>query len=64
VGSCRRDMLDHVIPLSERHLLRLGHEYIRYYHEDRTHIGLNKETPSAWSSRGHLCQARCGPCRE
>jgi hypothetical protein len=40
VGGCRREMLDHIIPLSERHLLRLGHEYIRYYHEDRTHIGL------------------------
>ena len=42
VGSCRREMLDHVIPLHERHLLRLGLEYITYYHEDRTHIGLNK----------------------
>jgi hypothetical protein len=39
-------MLDQVIPLNERHLLRLGHEYIRYYHEDRTHIGLHKETPA------------------
>jgi hypothetical protein len=28
-------VLDHVIPVHERHLLRLGHEYIRYYHEDR-----------------------------
>ena len=47
VGSCRREMLDHVIPLHERHLLRLGHEYIGYYHEDRTHIGLRKKTPAA-----------------
>jgi hypothetical protein len=39
-------MLDHVIPLHERHLLRLGHEYISYYHEDRTHIGLSKKTPA------------------
>ncbi len=46
VGSCRRELLDHVIPLNERHLLRLGHEYIRYYHEDRTHLGLDKETPA------------------
>jgi putative transposase len=47
VGSCRREMLDHVIPLNERHLLRLGREYIAYYHHDRTHIGLQKETPLA-----------------
>jgi len=26
VGSCRREMLDHVIPLHEQHLLRLVHE--------------------------------------
>ena len=45
VGSCRRDLLDHVIALNERHLRRLLSEYVRYYHEDRTHLGLNKETP-------------------
>ena len=39
-------MLDRVIPLNERHLLRLGHEYIRYYRQDRPHIGLDKETPA------------------
>jgi len=22
------------------------HEYIRYYHGDRTHLGLSKETPA------------------
>jgi putative transposase len=45
VGSCRRDLLDHVIVLNERHLKRLVREYIRYYHEDRTHLGLAKDTP-------------------
>jgi transposase InsO family protein len=45
VGSCRRDLLDHVIVLNERHLRRLLFEYVRFYHEDRTHLGLNKETP-------------------
>ena len=34
VGSIRREMLDHVIPLNGRHLMRLSHEYISYYHED------------------------------
>ena len=45
VGSCRRDLLDHVIVLNEGHLKRLLREYIRYYHEDRTHLGLAKDTP-------------------
>jgi transposase InsO family protein len=46
VGSCRRDLLDHVIVMNERHLKRLMAEYIRYYHEDRTHLGLAKDTPA------------------
>lgn len=45
VGSCRRDLLHHVIVLNERHLKRLMAEYIRDYHEDRTHLGLAKDTP-------------------
>ena len=46
VGSCRRDLLDHVIVLNERHLKRLMSEYVLYYHEDRTHLGLAKDTPA------------------
>jgi putative transposase len=46
VGSARRELLDHVIPLNEFHLRRLGREYLAYYHQDRTHIGLNKNTPA------------------
>jgi transposase InsO family protein len=46
VGNCRRDLLDHVIVLNERHLKRLMTEYIRYYHDDRTHLGLKKQTPA------------------
>jgi len=45
VGSCRRDLLDHVIVVNERHLKRLMGEYVRYYHDDRTHLGLDKGTP-------------------
>jgi hypothetical protein len=40
------DLLDHVIVLNERHLKRLMNEYIHYYHEDRTHLGLDKQTPA------------------
>lgn len=45
VESCRRDLLDHVIAVDEAHLKRLLTEYVTYYHEDRTHLGLNKQTP-------------------
>ena len=46
LGSCRRDLLDHVIILNEPHLKRLMSEYVSYYHEDRTHLGLAKDTPA------------------
>lgn len=34
VGSCRRELLDHVIPLGERHFKRLLLEYVGYYHSE------------------------------
>ena len=46
VGSVRRELLDHVVVLNERHLCRMLTEYVAYYHDDRTHLGLDKETPS------------------
>lgn len=59
VGSCRRDLLDHVIVLNERHCKRLITEYIRYYHDDRTHLGLNKQTPSdRRAAKGPIANAR------
>jgi transposase InsO family protein len=45
VCNCRRDLLDHVLVLNERHLKRLMNGYVRYYHDDRTHLALAKETP-------------------
>jgi putative transposase len=45
VESCRRDLLDHIIAVNERHLKRLLSEYVGYYNEDRTHLGLRKGTP-------------------
>jgi putative transposase len=44
VESCRRDLLDHVIAVNEGHLKRLLSEYVRYDHEDGTHLGLGKGT--------------------
>jgi putative transposase len=30
---------------NEAHLIRLVKDYVSYYHDDRTHDGLNKDTP-------------------
>src|SRR5436309_8454310 len=49
IGSCRRDLLDQIIAMNERHLKRLLSEYVRYYHRDRTHLGLEKATPNGRS---------------
>ena len=54
VGSCRREMVDHIIPLNEEHLRRLGREYLSYYHGDRTHKGLGKQTPAGRSVESRL----------
>jgi len=45
IGTIRRDCLDHVIVLNERHLRRVLKEYLTYYHESRTHLGLRKDVP-------------------
>jgi putative transposase len=52
VGSCRRDLLDNVIVLNELHLKRLMNEYVSYYHDDRTHLGLTKQTPMKRKAAG------------
>lgn len=45
IGSVRRDCLDHVIVLNERHLKRLLRAYFSYYHAARTHLALDKQCP-------------------
>ena len=46
IGSIRRECLDHVIVLNERHLCRVLASYFDYYHGSRTHLALSKDTPS------------------
>ena len=45
VGSCRREILDHVIAWNEPHLRRLIHDYVTFYHDDRIHDSLKKDAP-------------------
>src|SRR5207245_6897682 len=45
IGTLRRELLDHVIVLSEGHLRRRLRSYLRYYHGSRTHLALDKDAP-------------------
>jgi len=45
VGTLNRECLNHMIILNERHCFRVIKSYLEYYHRDRTHIGLGKDTP-------------------
>ena len=58
IGSIRRECLDHVIVLDERHLRRILREYVDYYHSCRTHLSLEKDAPEQrpvqWPSMGRV----------
>jgi len=45
IGSIRRECLDHVIVLNERHLLRVLGSYASYYQASRTHRSLDGDCP-------------------
>jgi putative transposase len=45
IGTMRRDCLDFVIPLNERHLHRILKEWINHYHEGRPHMSLGPGIP-------------------
>jgi transposase InsO family protein len=45
VGTLRRELLDHLIVVGERHLLRAVRDYVAYYNGDRPHMSLGGEAP-------------------
>ena len=45
IGSLRRECLDYVVVLGEKHLRRIMRHYVSYYHGARTHLALEKDTP-------------------
>jgi len=47
LGSVRRECLDHVLVLGERHLRRVLHDYVAYFNMARPHQGLQQRTPVA-----------------
>jgi putative transposase len=45
IGSVRRECLDHMLIINERHLYRLIDEYVAYYNQARPHQGLGQRIP-------------------
>jgi transposase InsO family protein len=45
IGSIRRECVDHIIVLGERHLRHVLLSYMKYYNEVRTHLSLEKDAP-------------------
>jgi putative transposase len=45
IASIRRECLDHVLVLSERHLRHTLTRYFADYHRARTHLALQKDAP-------------------
>jgi transposase InsO family protein len=63
IGSIRRECVDHIIVLGERHLRHVLLSYMQYYNEVRTHLSLNKDAPvsRAVDRAGHiLCRPILG----
>jgi hypothetical protein len=45
IGSIRREVLDYVVVLGERHLRHVLLSYMTYHDEARTHLSLDKDAP-------------------
>jgi len=52
IGSIRRECLDHVVVLGERHLRHVLLSYMNYYNGTRTHLSLDKDSPYRALLRG------------
>jgi hypothetical protein len=45
IGSIRRECVDHLVVLGERHLRHILLSYLNYYNAARTHLSLRKDAP-------------------
>jgi putative transposase len=45
IGSIRRECLNHVVVIGERHLREILSKYFEYYNRARTHLSLSKDAP-------------------
>src|SRR5689334_18619712 len=67
IGSIRRECLDHVVVIGERHLRRILSKYVDYYNGTRTHLSLAKDAPEPRSVQsrkgGRVATRRWAPSR-
>ncbi len=47
IGTIRRECTDHINVTGETHLRRVLSHYVSHYNEDRTHLSLGKDSPTA-----------------
>ncbi len=52
IGTIRRECLDHVIVLNERHLRRVLRTSLAYYHRSRCHLALGRDAPDGRAVQG------------
>src|SRR5216110_2852738 len=45
IGSIRRECLDHLVVIGERHLMGILSKYVDYYNRSRTHLSLAEDAP-------------------
>jgi putative transposase len=53
IGSLRHECLDHILLVSEAHLRRVLHEYVRYFNRSRPHQGTDQRVPESEESGIH-----------
>jgi putative transposase len=58
LGSVRRECLDHLLILHERHLGRVLREYVDYFNHVRPHQGIKQAIPAASEMMPAPCQSR------
>ena len=57
LGSVRRECLDHLLIMGERHLHRAVREYVQYFNQARPHQGIAQRIPA------RIISERVGPER-
>ena len=57
IGTLRRECLDHLLVVNERHLRSVLREFVGYYNADRPHRSLGPETPQP------VARPEAGPVR-
>ena len=53
VGSCRREVLDRMLVVNEKHLESVIREYVSHYNDDRPHRACNLRPPAARGDPQH-----------